>query len=110
MHHDSPLAAHGGIQDTLDKIKEHYYFQRMSPIVSDYVKSCQHCQMRKISRVPTKSGITSYHTPAAPFEVLEIDLYGPLPLSTQGSSYISLQPLTCLTNIMWRFLSNLMMR
>ena len=69
MQHDSPLAAHGGIQDTLDRIKEHYYFQRMSSIVSDYVKSCQHCQMRKNSRMPTKSGITSYPTPAAPFEV-----------------------------------------
>ena len=88
MQHDSPLhvAAHGGIQDTMDRIKEHYYFQRMSSIVSDYVKSCQHCQMRKNSRMPTKSGITSYPTPAAPFEVQEIDLYGPLPLSTQGSS------------------------
>lgn len=88
MHHDSPLAAHGGIQDTLDKIKEHYFFQKMSPIVSDYVKSCQQCQKRKISRMPTKSGVTSYPTPTAPFDVWEIDLYGPLPISTQGSSYI----------------------
>ena len=54
MHHDSPLAAHGGIQDTLDNIVEHYYFQRISLILSDYVKSCQHCQIRKISRMPTK--------------------------------------------------------
>lgn len=40
-YHDSPLAAHGGIQNTLDKIKEHYFFPKMSQIISNYVKSCQ---------------------------------------------------------------------
>lgn len=33
-YHDSPLAAHGGIQNTLDKVKEHYFFSKMSQIVS----------------------------------------------------------------------------
>lgn len=60
----------------------------MSQIVSYYVKSCQYCQKRKISRTSTKSSIASYLTPAEPFEVCEIDLYGPLPVSKQGSSYI----------------------
>lgn len=87
-YHDSPLAAHGGIQNTLDKIKEHYFFPKMSQIISNYVKSCQYCQKRKISRASTKSSITSYPTPAEPFKVWEIYLYGPLPLSKQGSSYI----------------------
>lgn len=49
-YHDSPLAAHGGIQNRLDKIKEHYFFPKMSQIISNYVKSCQYCQKRKISR------------------------------------------------------------
>lgn len=60
----------------------------MSQIVGNYVKSCQYCQKRKISRASTKSSITSYPTPAKPFEVWEIGLYGPLPVSKQGSSYI----------------------
>lgn len=85
-YHDSPLAAHGGIQNTLDKIKKHYFFPKMSQIISNYVKSCQYCQKRKFSRASTKSSITTYPTPAEPFEVWEIDLYGPLPLSKQGSS------------------------
>lgn len=82
-YHDSPLAAHGGIQNTLDKIKEHYFFPKMSQIISNYVKSCQMniAKKRKISRASTKSSITSYPTPVEPFEVWEIDLYGPLPLS-----------------------------
>lgn len=87
-YHDSPLAAHGGIQSTLDKIKEHYFFPKMSQIISNYVKSYQYCRKRIISRASTKSSISSYPTPAKPFEVWEIDLYGQLPLSKQGSSYI----------------------
>lgn len=43
---------------------------------------------QKFFRASAKSSITSYPTPAEPFEVWEIDLYGPLPLSKQGSSYI----------------------
>ena len=88
LYHDSPVAAHGGIHDTLDKIKEHYFFTKMSSIISDYVRSCQHCQKRKISRMPTKSGITAYPVPSEPFEVWEIDLYGPLPITTKGYTYI----------------------
>ena len=88
LYHDSPFAAHGGIQVTLDKIKEHYFFQRMSEIISEYVRSCESCQKRKITRVPTKSGISAYPTPNAPFEVWEMDLYGPLPISQSGNAYI----------------------
>lgn len=47
MYHDSPLAAHGGIQNTLDKIKEHYFSPKMSQIVSNYVEFCEYCQNAK---------------------------------------------------------------
>ena len=40
LFHDSTFAAHGGIHDTIDKIQEHYYFLKLSAMVSDYVKSC----------------------------------------------------------------------
>lgn len=79
---------HAMVEYRTRQIIELYYFQKMSPSVSDYVKSCQQCQKRNISHVPTKSDIISYPTPSAPFEVWEIDLYRPLSSSTQGSSYI----------------------
>ena len=91
MYHDSPLAGHGGIAVTFDKIKEHYHFPRMHQLITDYVCSCHHCQTRKVTQVHTKAGIVAYRTPSAPFQVWQVDLYGPLPASTQGSTYI----LTC---------------
>lgn len=83
LYHDSPLGAHGGIQDTIDKIKEHYYFTKLSTIVTDYVKSCPDCQKRKVTS-HTKSKITAYPSPSGPFQVWEVDLYGPLPVTTSG--------------------------
>ena len=57
-------------------------------IVNNYVKYYQNYQKRKFSRTPSNLGITANPTPAAPFEVWEIDLYISLPISKQGSSYI----------------------
>ncbi len=88
LFHDSPLGAHGGIQDTIDKIKEHYYFQRLATVVYDYVKSCPACQSRKITPIHTHEKIVAYPTPSAPFQVWQIDLYGPLPCSSSGNIYI----------------------
>ena len=64
LYHDSPMGGHSGIQDTLDRVKEHYFFPRMSQLVTDYVRSCPDCQKRKQTKVHTKSGVTAYNTPS----------------------------------------------
>ena len=88
LYHDSPMGGHSGIQDTLDRVKEHYFFPRMSQLITDYVRSCPDCQKRKQTKVHTKSGITAYKTPSGPFQVWQIDLYGNLPITPQGYTYI----------------------
>ena len=88
LYHDSPMGGHSSIQDTLDRVKEHYFFPRMSQLVTDYVRSCTDCQKRKQTKVHTKSGVTAYRTPSGPFEVWQIDLYGNLPITPQGYTYI----------------------
>ena len=92
LYHDSPMSGHAGITDTLDRVKEHYFFQRMGPIITDYVRSCQDCQRRKTTKHHTKSGITAYPQPKQPFQVWQIDLFGPLSPSGQGLTYV----LTCI--------------
>ena len=54
LYHDSPMSGHAGITDTLDRVKEHYFFQRMGPIITNYVRSCQDCQKRKTTKYHTK--------------------------------------------------------
>ena len=88
IYHDSPLGCHGGIQDTLDKVKEHFYCPKLTTLVYDYVKSCSFCQKRKLTHNTIKSKITSYPLPSQPFEVWEIDLYGRLPPTPDGHTYV----------------------
>ena len=47
LYHNTPMSGHAGIADTIDRIKEHYFFQRIDPIITDYVRSCIECQQRK---------------------------------------------------------------
>ena len=90
IYHESPLAAcaHGGIQHTIDVISEHFYFSKLPSTVSNFVKSCHECQARKMTKAHTKSGIISYPTPTKPFQVWQIDLVGPLPITNKGHTYI----------------------
>ena len=86
MCHDSPMGGHAGIQNAIDRVREHYFFQRLPTIVAEYVRSCHECQIRKTSSFHTKAGIVSFPTPSEPFQVREIDLCGPFPLSSAGHS------------------------
>ena len=68
--------------------KQFYFFQRLPTIVAEYVRSCHECQIRTTSSFHTKVGIVSFPTLSEPFQVWEMDLCGPFPLSSAGHSYI----------------------
>lgn len=75
LYHDSLMGGHSGIQDTLDRVREHYFFRNMGQKVADYIRSCLECQNRKQTKIPTRSGITAFRKPSSSFQVWEIDLY-----------------------------------
>jgi hypothetical protein len=86
--HESPLAGHMGIQQTVDAISEHFYFQNLSSTVSDFVRTCHDCQERKMTKAYTKLNIISYRTPTEPFQIWQVNLFGPFPITQQGNAYI----------------------
>ncbi|CAG2254502.1 unnamed protein product [Mytilus edulis] len=88
MVHDSPLGGHSGIQNTLDRLRDDFYFPRMGKIVTDYVASCHDCQSRKVTNLKTKAKIVPYRTPSEPFQVWQVDLFGPLKTSPNGNQYL----------------------
>ncbi len=88
LYHDSPISAHCGITETIDRMQETYYFTGLAKSVTHYIQSCEECQRRKVTKLHTKSNIVSYRSPSGPFQVWQIDLFGPLPTSAQGSNYI----------------------
>ena len=88
LYHECPLAGHSGIKDTIDRLKEHYFFDRLAQKVNDFVQSCHDCQTRKLTKARTKSAIVAYFTPTEKFQVWQIDIFGALPTTNSGHKYI----------------------
>lgn len=56
--------------------------------IRDYVRSCESCQKKKLTRQQTKIPMKITDTPIRTFEKVQIDLVGPLPTTTSRNSYI----------------------
>ncbi|GET59960.1 DDE-type integrase/transposase/recombinase [Rhizophagus irregularis DAOM 181602=DAOM 197198] len=85
MMHDNELSGHFGVEATLDRIKENYWWKNMKEDVEEYVKTCWNCQMRgkprgKNELMPIKVN--------EPFEMIGIDIVGPLKETEKGNKYI----------------------
>ena len=77
-----------GRQQSIDNLGENFYFSRLPSIVSDFVRSCPDCQKRKMTKAHTKTRIISYRTPTEPFQVWQMDLFGPLPITQKDNIYV----------------------
>ena len=85
-YHDEQ--AHPGIQTTIETIAIRYWWPSNKADITTYVQSCQFCQKHKVYHQQTPIPIQTYGAPSYPFEVVHIDLTGPLPRTLLGNSYI----------------------
>lgn len=85
MMHDNELSAHFGIEATYERIKEKYWWKNMRKDIEEYVKSCYKCQMRG-----KPLGKNELHPIEVnePFEIIGIDIVGPLNETEKGNKYI----------------------
>lgn len=86
-NHDSPLAGHNGVDRTLQRIIPKYYWTGMRRQVTEYVARCIDCQRYKASNLKP-SGLLQTPIQSQRFEVLSIDLFGPLPETPTGERWI----------------------
>ena len=87
LSHDVPSAGHLGVDKTLDKVRQSFYWPAMSDDVRRYIKSCDSCTARKLSRNKNRAPLGQYRV-GEPMERVSIDILGPLPLSKAGNRYI----------------------
>lgn len=85
--HTDPLAAHQGIQRTYDLISTRYWWPKMSADVKEYCRSCIKCIARKTPRI-YKAGYLKPIKVSKPWELIGMDILGPLPLTKRGYRYI----------------------
>lgn len=87
LSHDIPSAGHLGIDKTLDKVRQSFYWPAMSDYVRGYIKSCDSCTARKLSKQKNRAPLGQYLV-GEPMERISVDILGPLPLSKAGNRYI----------------------
>ncbi|GFX57533.1 protein NYNRIN [Trichonephila clavipes] len=87
--HESVFRAHLGAHKTIQRIKFSFYWPGMVKEIKAYCSSCHGCQLRKVIRLVDKIPITPVSRPELPFQVVNVDLIGPVdPVSSQGHKYI----------------------
>ena len=85
--HNDITAAHLGFIKTLYKVKERFYFPRMEKYVRKYVRSCNDCQSRKRDTGLPKGELQTIIA-EEPFEIVGMDILGPLPKTSRDNKYI----------------------
>jgi len=83
--HDSPLAAHGGIHKTIERIRPYYI---LSGLVSDVRAYISACEVRKGTKAPNftlRPQLGKAPESQQFFQCLFIDFLGPYPRSRSGS-------------------------
>lgn len=86
-YHNDETAGHYGINRTMHKITSRYYWPGIRKDIEKHVKECLECQRYKATNLKP-AGL--YQTVASNkrFEVIAIDLFGPLPITPKGFQWI----------------------
>jgi hypothetical protein len=78
--HDAILAGHPGKNGTIELVSRYYWWLRMAGFISAYVEGCDKCQ-RYRKDIHPKAIIQPQEVPEGPWQMIGVDLIGPLPVS-----------------------------
>ncbi|XP_062589436.1 uncharacterized protein LOC134251086 [Saccostrea cucullata] len=87
LYHDIPSSDHQGIQRTKERLKQQFYWWRMTKDIKLYVTTCDVCARNKRGSLPNRSELKSYQA-GSPMERVHLDFLGPLPRTDSGNEYI----------------------
>ncbi len=85
--HDARHAGHFGIQKTVKRLKQSFYWYGMSRDGKEYVKSCLACNKNKKANKNPKAPLRAFHA-GFPMERIHMDILGPFTTSQLGNKYI----------------------
>lgn len=87
-YHDSPLAAHFGVNKTYNRILNEYYWPGLRKDVKKYISQCQICQEQKVSQLGKIGLMGNPKNINQPFQLISADIMGPFPKSKSGNIYL----------------------
>ncbi|GFW89280.1 retrovirus-related Pol polyprotein from transposon opus [Trichonephila clavipes] len=89
LAHTSVFSSHMGPKKTLERIKYSLFWEGLRSDVKKFCESCKECQLTRSVRIKDRSSSTPVARPELPFQVVNMDLIGPIdPPSSKGHTYI----------------------
>ena len=86
--HDHQLSgAHLGQDRTFKKIQQRFYWVGQRKDIRDWCEKCWECATRKPLKQKRRASLESVKA-AYPFQVIAMDIMGPLPCSNLGNKYV----------------------
>ena len=85
--HSSPTAGHLGVNKTLGRVRERFYWVQCSKDVRSFCRNCDLCSSRRGPKSKPRAPLEKYNV-GAPMERLAVDVLGPLPTSEAGNKYL----------------------
>ena len=85
--HEGVTGGHLGMDKTLAKLKERFYWPRHYNDVKNWCHNCHSCAQRKSPSPKYRAALQSVKT-GYPLQMVAMDILGPLPQSDSGNSYI----------------------
>lgn len=79
---------HPGFEKTLQRIKQRYYWPKMSSQVRRYVQQCGTCKEVKGASIPVNPEMGKQRLASQPWQIISADYVGPLPRSRRGNQYL----------------------
>jgi len=86
--HDSPSGGHFGVNKTLEKIRKRFYWATCKRDVEEWCKTCETCLSRRGPSGKGKSPMQIVDVGKKPFERVQMDILGPLPVSSSEMRYL----------------------
>lgn len=86
--HSPPNCGHFGFYKTFHRLQEQYYWPKMRQDVLRFVKSCLVCGAQKAPNCSPMGLMGKEKTVSYPFQVIAVDLIGPLPRSKKGNKWL----------------------
>ena len=83
-YHAHPTSGHLGVSKTFQLISRKYAFERMRPLIKEYIASCQVCQVTKPERTKMKGLLKPLSVPSSKWQSISVDWLDGLPVTPNG--------------------------
>ena len=87
LAHQIPMAGHMGKDKTARRILQRFYWPTVFKDVAEYCRSCETCQ-KSSHKKPRHAPLVPLPIIGVPFQMIAMDIIGPLPRSRSGNRYV----------------------